>query len=260
MNKITKIAVILKPSNFDDLNSLVGNLVRWFKRREIEIHFSNQEEKRLTKVLKNNVLNDIFFADDQIIYKEGQNEFYEKLNSILFGKYEYTTKSLYEIQVTRNKEVINHNYFFNDIVFSKNDIARMFTLSLEGESEHIFNLTGDGLIISSTYGSTAYSLAAGGPIVHPDVAALILTPICAHSLTHRPMVVPDSYKLRVGLIDKINSVHITLDGQVAIPIEANDFISIQKSDTKSIRLIMNTDRTYFHTLKEKFVHGRKAHN
>ena len=71
-----------------------------------------------------------------------------------------------------NDKSISKEYFFNDLVFSKNDIARMFTLSLEAQDQHIYNLTGDGLIISSTYGSTAYSLAAGGPIVHPDVHAL----------------------------------------------------------------------------------------
>ncbi len=186
-----------------------------------------------------------------------KNEFYEKLNVILLGKYEVFKKSLYCLTVSRKNKTAYKKYFFNDAVFTKNDLARMFTLSVEANQQHVYDLSGDGLIISSTYGSTAYSLAAGGPIVHPDVKALILTPICAHSLTHRPLVIPDSQELSVSIIEKINSVNITLDRQVCIPLEINDLVHISKNNRKTVSLIKNFDKTYFHTLKEKFVHGRR---
>ena len=105
-------------------------------------------------------------------------------------------------------------------------------------------------------GSTAYSLAAGGPIVHPDVKALLLTPICPHSLTHRPLVIPDSHEVKIKLLDDIDSVTITVDGQIALKLDKKIEVSISKA-RNYISIIKNDERTYFHTLKEKFVHGRR---
>ena len=106
-------------------------------------------------------------------------------------------------------------------------------------------------------GPSAYSLAAGGPIVHPDVKALILTPICAHSLTHRPLVIPDSQRLTISILEKLDSVNITLDGQDIINLRPKDLVSIKKEARKIISFVKNSEKTYFHTLKEKFVHGRR---
>jgi NAD+ kinase len=127
--------------------------------------------------------------------------------------------------------------FFNDAVFNKSHMARIFTLSVEINNNHAFNLSGDGLIISSTVGSTAYSLAAGGPIVHPEVKALVLTPICPHSLTHRPLVIPDNSLISIRLIDKEIDVSVTIDGQIAIHLKKNDLIEIQRNQRKTISLI-----------------------
>lgn len=295
---IENISIVLKPSRFDDLGNFVVNLVRWLKRRNKQAYFIDSEKKRLSKALPEKTLKDILFTTaDEIFDKTdlvislggdgtllgvcrnvpsktpilgvnlgrlgfitefNKTHFYEELNHILVGKYEVFKKSLYLCEVKRKGNTISKEYFFNDIVFSKNDIARMFTLSLEAQDQHIYNLTGDGLIISSTYGSTAYSLAAGGPIVHPDVKALILTPICAHSLTHRPLVIPDNYTLKVNLMDRIQSVNITLDGQTVIDLDHDLSVEIKKASKRFVSIIKNPDRTYFHTLKEKFVHGRRT--
>lgn len=295
---IENISIVLKPSRFDDLSNFTTNLVRWLKRRNKKAYFLESEKKRLEKVLPEKTLKDIHYGDSNYILGKtdlvislggdgtllgvcrnvpskipilgvnlgrlgfitefSKTDFYEQLNLILAGKYDVFKKSLYLCEVKKNNETITKEYFFNDVVFSKNDIARMFTLSVEAQDQHIYNLTGDGLIISSTYGSTAYSLAAGGPIVHPDVHALILTPICAHSLTHRPMVIPDNFNIKVNLIDKIHSVNLTLDGQIAIDLEPNLTIEVKKAPKRFVSIIKNPERTYFHTLKEKFVHGRRS--
>lgn len=295
---IENISIILKPSKFDDLGNFVVNLIRWLDRRNKHAFFIDSEKSRLSKALPEKTFKKINFASSKVVFAKtdlvislggdgtllgvcrnvpsktpilginlgslgfitefNKTHFYEELNHILIGKYEVFKKSLYLCEVKRKNKVEAKEYFFNDIVFSKNDIARMFTLSLETGEEHIYNLTGDGLIISSTYGSTAYSLAAGGPIVHPDVKALILTPICAHSLTHRPLVIPDSYKLKINLIDKIKSVNITVDGQVVIDLDHDMCVEVTKAPKKFVSIIKNPERTYFHTLKEKFVHGRRT--
>ncbi len=294
---LKKIGIILKPSHFDDLPNILTNLLRWLFRRSKEIYILEKEESRLEGSLSKKLLSNVHFVDESYLFNDvdiilslggdgtllgvarkvsskvpvfsvnlgrlgfitefSKTDFYEKLNVIFLGKYDIIKKNLYSMAVTNKSKKKSKEYFFNDIVFTKNDLARMFTLSVETENEHIFNLSGDGLIISSTYGSTAYSLAAGGPIVHPAVKALILTPICAHSLTHRPLVIPDNEKLKVTVIDKIDSVSVTMDGQTCVHLEPRDIVTIKKESSKAITLIKNSEKSYFHTLKEKFVHGRR---
>ena len=294
---IKTIGIILKPSEIEDLPNTITNLVRWLSRRQKNVFFLSKEKPRLQGALTNKTLEKIDYCNDKFIFHEtdliislggdgtllgvsrkissrvpvfavnlgrlgfitefSKTDFYEKLNVIFAGKYKTFKKNLYSISVQEKQKKAVKKFFFNDAVFTKNDLARMFSLSVESSNEHVYNLSGDGLIISSTYGSTAYSLAAGGPIVHPDVKALILTPICAHSLTHRPLVIPDSEKLTIKLLDKIENVNITLDGQEFVHINSNSIITLSKESKRSIKLIKNDERTYFHTLKEKFVHGRR---
>lgn len=296
-NVMQNIAIILKPSKIDDLNNILTNLVRWLMRRDKKIFLLISEEKRLQQQLTPKTLKSIEFVDSKFIYNQSdlilslggdgtllgvcrnanskipifgvnlgrlgfitefsKKDFYENLNTVLIGKYDLFKKQLYSVNVLRKGKTVQKEYFFNDAVFTKNDIARMFTLNVEANHEHVYDISGDGLIISSTYGSTAYSLAAGGPIVHPEVKAFIMTPICAHSLTHRPLVIPDDKSLQVKVLENIDTVNITLDGQTCIHLEPKDFIQIKRETRKSISLVKNPDRTYFHTLKEKFVHGRR---
>ncbi|MBD64113.1 MAG: hypothetical protein CME62_02825 [Halobacteriovoraceae bacterium] len=293
-----KIGIVIKPSKIDDIHNFLTNLIRWLSRRNKTIVFQKHEESRLQKHLSEKTFKlialeeeDSFFKNSDLIISLGGDgtllgvarnapnkvpvfginlgrlgfitefskvEFYEKLNTILLGKYESFNKKLFQIEVKHKDGTSTKEVFFNDAVISKNEIARMFTLEVDVDGEHAFNLAGDGLIISSTYGSTAYSLAAGGPIVHPDVKALIITPVCPHSLTHRPMVLPDSVEVEISVMEKTNTVHVTLDGQVDIPLHYHDKIVIRKYSKKSVTMIKNPDRTYFHTLKEKFIHGRRS--
>jgi len=295
---IQNISIVLKPSRFEDLNNFMTNLMRWLNRRNKDVYFLNTEKERLAQRVSSKTIEKINFVSPHFLFNKtdliisiggdgtllgvcrnvhskipvfgvnlgrlgfitefNKNEFYESLNTILQGKFDVIKKSLFTVEVTKKDGTSIKESFFNDAVISKNDIARMFTLSIEADDQHIYNLSGDGLIISSTYGSTAYSLAAGGPIVHPDVKAIVLTPICAHSLTHRPMVIPDSFEIKTNIIDPIETVTITLDGQLCVNLHHTDIIKIKKNSRKSVTLVKNIDRTYFHTLKEKFVHGRRT--
>jgi NAD+ kinase len=186
-----------------------------------------------------------------------KQEFFEELEDVIKGNFKLTTLSLHKVEVFKKEKSIFSGYFLNDIVINNNQISRMLTLSIQSDDEHIYNLSGDGLIISSPIGSTAYSLAAGGPIIHPDVNAITLTPICAHSLTHRPLVVSDSSTIEVKAIKSDDTLKITLDGQQAFVVSSGESIVITKSKTKNVKLIKNHNRTYFRTLKEKFTHGAR---
>ncbi len=186
-------------------------------------------------------------------------EFFDQLESTLRGDYKLTQLCLYQVEVfSKNKEKPSFKgYFLNDVVINNTQISRMLTLSVESEGEHIYNLAGDGLIISSPIGSTAYSLAAGGPIIHPNVNAITLTPICAHSLTHRPLVIPDSSNVVIKAAKPDEAIKLTLDGQQQVSLGPNDVIQVSKKKTKIVRLVKNPNRTYFRTLKDKFTHGAR---
>lgn len=185
-----------------------------------------------------------------------KEDFFRHLDECLKNKNEIIRCHLFKVRIVNEGRVRFNEYFVNDAVFTKNRISRMFSLSLESDGYHVYNLTGDGLIISSPLGSTAYSLAAGGPIVHPGVKSVILTPICPHRLTHRPLVIPDHEKLVVRPVSQSEGVILTLDGQSAIPINEKDVITVSKEKRKIVNLIRNPQRSYFATLKEKFFHGR----
>jgi NAD+ kinase len=188
-----------------------------------------------------------------------KSEFFDQLEETLKGNFNLTQLCLYQVEVFSKKKetAIFKGYFLNEAVVNNNQVSRMLTLSVEAEGEHIYNLAGDGLIISSPIGSTAYSLAAGGPIVHPNVNAMTLTPICAHSLTHRPLVIPDTSSITIKALKPEESIKLTLDGQHGIVLNSNDIIKVTKKKTKIVRLIKNADRTYFRTLKEKFTYGTR---
>jgi NAD+ kinase len=186
-------------------------------------------------------------------------EFFEQLENTLKGNFKTTILCLYQVEVFSKKKekAVFKGYFLNDVVVNNNLISRMLTLTVESEGEHIYNLAGDGLIISSPIGSTAYSLAAGGPIIHPNVNAITLTPICAHSLTHRPLVIPDSSSVIIKATRADESIKLTLDGQQGVVLDSNDVIKVTKKKTKIVRMVKNPERTYFRTLKEKFTHGAR---
>jgi NAD+ kinase len=291
------ICIILRPSFLNDFNGVLPNLIPWLLRRNRNVYFLQHEKFKLQKVLKNNFKSLIFISEDQIqstvdlvitlggdgtligvcrnfsknsppvfsvnmghlgfITEFTSDEFFDGLESTLHGAFETTKLSLHQVMVTRDDAVFFKSYFLNDVVVHNGKISRMLTLSVESNNEHIYNLSGDGLIISSPIGSTAYSMAAGGPIIHPSVKAFTLTPICAHSLSHRPLVVPEDSIITVCALRDSESVCVTLDGQEVINLLSGDKIIISRSKRKFFQLIKNPKRTYFKTLKEKFTHGSR---
>ncbi len=144
----------------------------------------------------------------------------------------------------------------NDVVLSKKDLARLFSLSLFVDDEWVADYRADGLIIATPTGSTAYNLAAGGPLLLPGVDALIVNPICPHSLSQRPLILPGSAKIAVCLADRRDdgSVQVTLDGQVGFPIEAGEKVSIVGAP-HPIRLLRPPGRSFFSVLRGKLGWG-----
>lgn len=169
-----------------------------------------------------------------------------------------------EMRVSERKvlrvEIGDSRYLaLNDVVTSKGNIARIIQLELKVNHSHIAHIRADGLIISTPTGSTAYSLSAGGPIVNPEVNALVITPICAHSLTLRPLVVPDGLRLTVTRDENESEVFVTIDGQKVLPMKAGQAIHVSV-DERRLKMIESPEINYFRLLSEKLNWGyHKCH-
>ncbi len=144
----------------------------------------------------------------------------------------------------------------NDVVFSKKDMARLFSLSLLVDDEWVADYRADGLIVATPTGSTAYNLAAGGPLIVPDVEALLATPICPHSLSQRPLILPAAARLTVRLSEGQTSsnVQVTLDGQVGFPLAPGESAHVSRGQC-AVHLIRPPGKTFFTTLRDKLGWG-----
>jgi NAD+ kinase len=146
----------------------------------------------------------------------------------------------------------------NDIVFTRTAISRMIDLSVTVGEQFVTSVKADGLIVASPTGSTAYNLAAGGPIVHPALDAIVLTPIAPHTLAHRPIVIPSAREIRVraGVANAGAEIFATFDGQHGFALSEGDEATITRA-AKPIRLVRSTTRNYFEVLREKLKWGER---
>lgn len=142
----------------------------------------------------------------------------------------------------------------NDVVFSKPSVSRIIGLTVKVGSDLVTQVRADGLIVASPTGSTAYNLAAGGPIVHPTVDALILTPIAPHMLTNRPLVLPGDTVVDVE--PTTAEVYVTYDGQSGDRLEVGDAVRIRRA-ARPLRLVKAPGRSYFDVLREKLKWGAR---
>jgi len=144
----------------------------------------------------------------------------------------------------------------NDVVINKAALARILTINVEVNGEFLSRYHADGLIIATPTGSTAYNLSAGGPIVHPALSAMLITPICSHTLTNRPLVVPLEWRLRVWVGAGDEEVYLTLDGQHGLPIGAGDRVEVGKA-AESLSLIRGPMAGFFSILHQKLKWGER---
>ncbi|RYZ70211.1 MAG: NAD(+) kinase [Proteobacteria bacterium] len=180
------------------------------------------------------------------------------LNQFISGKkLPIQNRSMLSVKLTRGKKVLFDGPVINDAVISKGSIARIIRIQLSMRGRIINSMRADGLIISTPSGSTAYSLAAGGPIVDPSLQAMILSPICPHSLTQRPIVITDENPLEITLQDRPEEVMLTLDGQEVFALQPEDRILISRFEKHSLKLVSMPGRDYFSLLREKLSFGNK---
>jgi len=184
-------------------------------------------------------------------------ELYRSLEHALNGRAYIEERMMLRTTTTNRGEVLTHSIALNDAVITKTARSRMIDLSVYVADEFVTRVRADGLIIATPTGSTAYNLSAGGPIVQPNVDAMIITPIAPHTLTNRPIVIPGNSTVRVQpTMDARDEIVFTLDGQSAFPVHPGDEISVSRA-AKPLRLIHPTTRSYFEVLRTKLKWGER---
>ena len=182
------------------------------------------------------------------------DEMYVVLEEALAGKVKRDCRTQVQADVIRSGETISQFRALNDVVLNKAAIARILDFDISIDGGYVASYRADGLILSTPTGSTGYSLAAGGPVVVPAVDALLITPICAHTLSNRPLVVPDSVKIEATIKTPRESVFLTVDGQVGIALRTDDTVRVYKSE-HSVDLMVPPSQTYFDVLRQKLKWG-----
>ncbi len=182
------------------------------------------------------------------------DQLYPSLERVFANDFVLDERLMLRARLHRHGEHVAHATVLNDVVVSKGTLARMIEIRIAIEGQFVTNLRGDGLIVSTPTGSTAYSLSAGGPIMTPAVRSLILTPICPHTLTHRPLLVPSEVTIEVTLTSKDEGAMVTFDGQVGVAMTQGDTVEIKASEHRT-QLIRFPDRTYYEVLRRKLKWG-----
>ena len=285
---IKRIGIISKPKK-TEIREIVPGLLKWLQERGIEV-FIDKETGSIMQTSEHSLSrNEMPSQVDLLIVLGGdgtllataralnrklvpilavnlgglgfltettREELYPTLEKVVAGEHRSDRRVQIEGELVRTDEVITSFLALNDVVLNKGAIARILDFEVRVNGQLVSTYKSDGLIVSTPTGSTGYSLSAGGPIVTPAVAAFIITPICAHTLTHRPLVLPDSVKIEVMVRSQREAAYLTVDGQVGIATHSDDQVRLRKADS-CVELVQPPAKQYFEILQQKLKWGER---
>lgn len=205
--------------------------VRWIGSQKIPIH-------------------GIKFGEVGFLAETAADHLFSAAEAIIGGSFTTQPRMQLQVQVFRDDREVIHETVLNDMVINKGALAKLANIETYVDDHYLTTYRADGLIIATPTGSTAYSLAAGGPIIHPEVPGIIITPISPFTLTIRPLIVPDSVCIKIQLAEKMSDIMLTFDGQAGFEIDSNDTILVKRG-TQPVSLITLPDQNYFDVLKAK---------
>ncbi len=284
---IQRVGIVVKP-NKPEAVTVAGELIAWLARRNIQVYLDNslgavlnhslscprEEISRHIDLLivlggDGTLLSAVRFIKGSEVPVLGinlgglgflteitQEEMYPVLERTLEGKVETEYRLRLKASVIRQGKQELEYTVLNDAVISKSVLARIINLRSSINGVHVATYLGDGVIISTPTGSTAYSLAAGGPIVHPCMDSVLITPICPHMLTNRPLIIPDQASVEFTLETEESDVRLTLDGQVGSPLLPYDQVVITKAPDRVV-FIKSPFKDYFEILRTKLKWGER---
>jgi NAD+ kinase len=282
---IRKVGVILKKQDAR-VQNIVSDIIPWLQSRSIEVFLDRASADRCSVVtcitspeemVRQVDVVSVFGGDGTLLYAArligssgipilGINlgslgfltevkldEMRSAFDVLLSGKYQVEERVMLDVAVIRNGDVCAQYLALNDAVINKNALARIIELEVSVNAHPVLLTRADGLIVSTPTGSTAYSLAAGGPILYPTLDGFIIAPICPHTLTNRPLVSPDRDEVGVCLRGG-TEVMLTVDGQVGMPLQQQDCLRIRRAQS-TLKLVLPFGSTFFRLLREKLRWG-----
>lgn len=186
------------------------------------------------------------------------DEIYEVLEDVLADRHKINRRTMLEAELLREGQVLVAHRCLNDVVTHKAAMARIVDFDVTIDGKFVSHIRADGLIVASPTGSTAYSLAAGGPIVLPSADVMLITPIAPHMLTNRPLIIPGecSVEVQIGDTSAQEAVYVTVDGQVGEEVHHGDRLRVRRSD-RVVDLIVSPHRDYFEVLRSKLRWGER---
>jgi NAD+ kinase len=280
------IGIISRPRR-EDLATVVPGLLQWLEQRKIRVLCDDETSSCLTSPGNVRTRQQLAEETDLLVVLGGdgtllaaarvaaprgvpilpinlgslgfltsftREELYPALEQTLAGRHAVSERILLQVELQREGKTQQTHLALNDAVINKGALARMIDLELLIDGHFVCRYRADGLIVATPTGSTAYSLSAGGPIVHPGVESFLITPICPHTLSDRPIVVQDSARIEVGLPTIGDAVFLTVDGQTGIEIHPNDRIVVAKAKSR-LKLIQPPRKNYFEILRNKLKWG-----
>ena len=185
-----------------------------------------------------------------------REELYPVLETVLAGTHKISDRMMLIARTVRDGKGVEQQVALNDAVINKAALARMLDFDVYVDGAQVGRYRADGLIVATPTGSTAYSLAAGGPIVHPHLDAFVITPICPHMLTNRPLVIPDTSCVEVDIAAAEEPVYLTLDGQIGFQLQSRDRVKIERSPDR-VTFVQSPGKTYFEVLRSKLRWGER---
>lgn len=283
--KNKSIGILTKPK-FPEIKSTLQDVVAWLRARSINVildttsaallgeqggvqktQLASKADVLLVLGGDGTILNAARLAGERSIPILGVNlgglgfltevrleNLYPSLERVFANDFVLDERLMLQTHVHRHGETVARGVVLNDVVISKGTLARMIELRISIQGQFVTNLRGDGVIVTTPTGSTAYSLSAGGPIINPAVQSLMVTPICPHTLTHRPLIVPATAEIEVTLTSKDDGAMATLDGQVGVAMIQGDTVEIKISEYRT-RLIRFPESSYYDVLREKLKWG-----
>jgi NAD+ kinase len=285
---IKRIGVISKPGK-SEVREIVPPLIQWLREREIETYIDKETGAILERNEKCLTRNELPSKVDLLVVLGGdgtllataralnrkpvpmlavnlgglgfltvitQDELYPTLEQVLAGDFTTERRVQIEGEIVRADESLASFLALNDVVLNKGAISRILDFDVLVDGRFVSSYKSDGLIVSTPTGSTAYSLAAGGPVIVPTVGAFIITPICAHTLSNRPLVVPDTVTIEVVLKTQRETAYLTVDGQVGIAARSDDIVRTRKASSY-VEIIQPPDKNYFAILRQKLKWGER---
>jgi NAD+ kinase len=181
-------------------------------------------------------------------------EFPTTLDRVLAGDYTAEARVTFDVTVRGNQRDHRSYRVLNDATINKSAVARIVEMEVKVAGVFLSSFRADGLIIATPTGSTAYNLSAGGPIIYPTMSAMVITPICPHMLSNRPIVLPDDAEVEIRIATEKQEIFLTLDGQEGLPISEHDRVCVKKSPA-NVLLVQSREKDYFEVLRRKLKWG-----